>query len=221
MHNKWSNSRKAYQKKPTRNEKLADANKQFDTYSKYYAYHTLSRIANNRIHMTKEKTQSIHSWPCERSSAPLPSFPARPAPMILSCKLSRHLYPSAYAPVHWAVFVLLTLEALLISRLYAARISMQNKKNEENKEKKIGTFLILRTGGSKNSKILALVPVHLVCVCYYHDIDGRKPSANFALSTRQRNWAKFNTNIDIWYSSKICSCNARIALTFLKIYIIT
>lgn len=56
--------------------------------------------------------------------------------MILSCKLSRHLYPSAYAPVHWAVFVLLTLEALLISRLYAARISMQNKKNEENKEKK-------------------------------------------------------------------------------------
>lgn len=126
---------KRTRKKPTRNEKLADANKQFDTYSKYYAYHTLSRIANNRIHMTKEKTQSIHSWPCERSSAPLPSFPVWPAPMILSCKLSRHLYPSAYAPVHWAVFVLLTLEALLISRLYAARISMQNKKNEENKEK--------------------------------------------------------------------------------------
>lgn len=93
-------------------------NRQFDTYKKYYAYHTLPRIANNRIHMTMKE-----SWPvCSSSSSPH-DYP-------VSCELSHHLYLIRHfsSSDHWAwVFVLLTLEAQLISRLYAARILMQSK----------------------------------------------------------------------------------------------
>lgn len=86
----------------------------------------MPRIANNRIHMTMKE-----SWPvCSTSSSPH-DYP-------VSCELSHHLYLIRHfsSSDHWAwVFVLLTLEAQLISRLYAARILIQSKKKSKMMEK--------------------------------------------------------------------------------------
>lgn len=101
------------------------------------------------------------SWPVCSSS---------PHDYPVSCELSHHLYLIRHfsSSDHWAwVFVLLTLEAQLISRLYAARILMQSKKKKqndgENKENK-KTFHILRTGGSTNLILCSVCVCMCVCV---------------------------------------------------------